>query len=146
MLQILPSDAGAHPGLDGRLAIASFAGSLDVVYPDALVGQVVERGRCFSRHLALRHTESRGAGSARLGRPGKEGNPDMDLTGATWRKSTYSGGTCVEVAVLPGSKEGSDYVIALRDSKNPEGPALIFTPDEWTAFTAGVLDGEFDLA
>jgi hypothetical protein len=73
----------------------------------------------------------------------------MDLTGATWRKSTYNGGnggTCVEVAVLPGSKEGSDYVIAMRDSKNPEGPALIFTPDEWTAFTAGVLDGEFDLA
>jgi Domain of unknown function (DUF397) len=73
----------------------------------------------------------------------------MDLTGASWRKSTYSGGnggTCVEIAVLPGSKEGSDYVIALRDSKNPEGPALIFTPNEWTAFTAGVLDGEFDLA
>ncbi len=73
----------------------------------------------------------------------------MDLTGASWRKSTNSGGNggaCVEVAVLPGSKEGSDYVIALRDSKNPEGPALIFTPDEWTAFTAGVLDGEFDLA
>jgi hypothetical protein len=73
----------------------------------------------------------------------------MDLTGASWRKSSYSGGNggaCVEVAVLPGSKEGSDYVIALRDSKNPEGPALIFTPDEWTAFTAGVLDGEFDLA
>lgn len=73
----------------------------------------------------------------------------MDLTGVTWRKSTYSGGNggaCVEVAVLPGSKEGSDYVIALRDSKNPEGAALMFTPDEWTAFTAGVLDGEFDLA
>ena len=73
----------------------------------------------------------------------------MDLTHATWRKSSFSGGnggTCVEIAVLPGSKEGSDYVIALRDSKNPDGPALIFTPDEWTAFTAGVLDGEFDLA
>lgn len=73
----------------------------------------------------------------------------MDLTYATWRKSSYSGGnggTCVEIAVLPGSKEGSDYVVAMRDSKNPEGAALIFTPDEWTAFTAGVLDGEFDLA
>ncbi|MDX6394038.1 MAG: hypothetical protein QOJ73_5101 [Streptosporangiaceae bacterium] len=34
----------------------------------------------------------------------------------------------------------------MRNSKNPEGPALIFTPYEWTAFTAGVLDGEFDLA
>ena len=73
----------------------------------------------------------------------------MDLTRAIWRKSTYNGGnggTCVEVAVVPGSKEGSDQVIALRDGKNPDGPALIFTPDEWRAFTAGVQDGEFDLA
>ena len=33
----------------------------------------------------------------------------------------------------------------MRDGKNPDGPALIFTPDEWRAFTAGVQDGEFDL-
>ncbi len=73
----------------------------------------------------------------------------MDLTRANWRKSTYSGGnggTCVEVAVLPGSKEGSDHVIAMRDSKDPDGPALTFTPAEWDAFVAGVNDGEFDLA
>jgi Domain of unknown function (DUF397) len=73
----------------------------------------------------------------------------MDLTGADWRKSSYSGGnggTCVEVAVLPGSKEGSDRVIAVRDSRSPDGPALIFTPAEWHAFTAGTRDGEFDLA
>jgi hypothetical protein len=73
----------------------------------------------------------------------------MDLTSATWRKSSRSsgnGGACVEVAVLPGSKEGSDRVIAVRDSKNPGGSALIFTPAEWRAFTAGVHDGEFDLA
>nr|WP_228537886.1 DUF397 domain-containing protein [Nocardia sp. XZ_19_231] len=44
----------------------------------------------------------------------------------------------VEVAMLA---EGH---VALRDSKNPEGPVLIFTPSEWTAFTAGVHDGEFD--
>jgi hypothetical protein len=73
----------------------------------------------------------------------------MDLTRADWRKSSYSsgnGGACVEVAVIPGSKEGSDRVIALRDSKNPHGPALIFTPAEWHAFTAGARDGEFDLS
>ena len=70
----------------------------------------------------------------------------MDLTGATWRKSSYSGGACIEIAVLPGSKEGSDHVIAMRDGSHPDGPALIFTPDEWRAFTAGVNDGEFDLA
>ena len=66
----------------------------------------------------------------------------MDLTNAVWRKSSYSsgnGGQCVEVAAnLPG-------IIAVRDSKNPEGPALVFTPDEWAAFISGTKDGEFDL-
>ena len=33
---------------------------------------------------------------------------------------------------------------AVRDSKDPSGPALIFTPGEWTAFTAGAKDCEFD--
>jgi hypothetical protein len=72
----------------------------------------------------------------------------MDLTGAPWRKSSCSGGNggaCVEVAVVPGSKEGSDYVITMRDSKDPDGPVLTFTPDEWKAFTLGVQDGEFDV-
>jgi hypothetical protein len=73
----------------------------------------------------------------------------MDLTGANWLKASYSasgGNSCVEVAVVPGSKEGSDHVIAMRDSKHPDKPALIFTPAEWEAFTAGVRDGEFDIA
>ncbi|MGH3566679.1 MAG: DUF397 domain-containing protein [Pseudonocardia sp.] len=65
----------------------------------------------------------------------------MDLTGATWRKSSHSngsGGDCVEVADLDGGRR------AVRDSKDPTGPALIFTPAEWAAFTAGVRAGEFD--
>jgi len=66
----------------------------------------------------------------------------MDLTGATWRKASRSGnngGNCVEVARnLPG-------IVAVRDSKDPHGPKLVFTPDEWRAFTAGVTAGEFDL-
>ena len=72
----------------------------------------------------------------------------MDLTGAPWRKSSHSGGNggaCVEMTVVPGSKEGSDYVITMRDSKDPDGPVLTFTPDEWRAFTLGVQDGEFDV-
>jgi hypothetical protein len=63
----------------------------------------------------------------------------MDLSNANWRKSSYSGsngGQCVEVARnLPG-------VIAVRDSKNPDGPALLFTPAEWQAFVAGVRAGD----
>ena len=66
-----------------------------------------------------------------------------DLTSAIWRKSSYSGssgGNCVEIARnLPG-------VIAVRDSKNPEGPALVFSPEEWRAFLAGARDGQFDLS
>jgi hypothetical protein len=72
---------------------------------------------------------------------------EVDLSHAEWRGSpgSDSDGACVEVAVVPGSKEGSDHVIAVRDSRKPDGPALIFTPAEWDAFTAGVRDGEFDL-
>ncbi|MCM3884309.1 DUF397 domain-containing protein [Frankia sp. R82] len=58
-----------------------------------------------------------------------------------WRKSSYSGGTggnCVEVATLP------DGGRAVRDSKQPDGPVLSFTPTEWAAFVAGARDGEFD--
>ncbi|MEV6150424.1 DUF397 domain-containing protein [Nonomuraea sp. NPDC052129] len=65
----------------------------------------------------------------------------MDLSGAVWRKSSRSGsngGQCVEVASnVPG-------IIAVRDSKDRSGPALIFTPSEWEAFLGGVKDGEFD--
>ena len=65
----------------------------------------------------------------------------MDLTGAVWRKSSFSsgdGGACVEVAVVPGAAESGGSVVALRDSKDPAGPALVFTPGEWQAFVAGV--------
>ena len=63
----------------------------------------------------------------------------MDLSGATWRKATYStgnGGNCVEVASnLPG-------IVAVRDSKDHAGPALLFAPAAWDAFCAGVKSGE----
>ncbi|MEU1396965.1 DUF397 domain-containing protein [Micromonospora zamorensis] len=55
----------------------------------------------------------------------------VDLTGASWRKSTRSagnGGECVEVADnLPG-------IVAVRDSKDPHGPALTFTSAAWASF------------
>ncbi|MEH0985854.1 DUF397 domain-containing protein [Micromonospora sp. CPCC 205556] len=53
-----------------------------------------------------------------------------DLTGAVWRKSTRSnnGGECVEVADnLPG-------IVGLRDSKDPTGPVLTFSPAAWATF------------
>ena len=62
------------------------------------------------------------------------------LTEAGWRKSIHSGqlGNCVEAAVL----DCGD--VALRNSRYPSGPALIFTRDEMAAFLAGAKDGEFD--
>ena len=67
----------------------------------------------------------------------------MDLSRAEWRKSSWSGGNggdCVEVA------RNLSGAVAVRDSKDPDGPKLTFTPDEWVAFTAGIKTGEFDLA
>ncbi|WP_194852934.1 DUF397 domain-containing protein [Nocardia sp. SYP-A9097] len=65
---------------------------------------------------------------------------NIDLSEANWFKSSYSegGAQCVEVAWLAGGKVG------VRDSKNPNGPALVFTPGEWDAFAVGVRDGEFE--
>ena len=62
---------------------------------------------------------------------------DMDLDGATWRKSTYSngsGGNCVEVADLPNGR-------AVRDSKHPQGPILVLATDQWHAFVQGIKAG-----
>ncbi len=65
----------------------------------------------------------------------------MDPTSfINWRKSERSGGgdNCVEVAFAV------DGTVGVRDSKNPSGPVLVFTPTEWDAFTEGVRAGEFD--
>jgi hypothetical protein len=63
------------------------------------------------------------------------------MSRAEWHKSSYSSqdGNCVEVATNLGG------IVAVRDSKDPQGPALIFRADEWEAFTAGVRGGGFDL-
>jgi len=69
----------------------------------------------------------------------------MDLTGAAWRKSSFSsgnGGACVEVAILHAAAEGGGDTIALRDSKNTSGPALLFTPGAWREFTRAIRQGE----
>ena len=57
-----------------------------------------------------------------------------------WVKSSHSNaeGNCVEVAALVGGG------VAVRNSRDPEGPALVYTPDELAAFLAGAKDGEFD--
>lgn len=62
-----------------------------------------------------------------------------DLSRAEWRKSTRSsseGQNCVEIATnLPG-------IVAVRDSKDPDGPKLVFTRPEWAAFVGKARSGE----
>jgi Domain of unknown function (DUF397) len=81
-----------------------------------------------------------------------------DLSRIAWRKSSYSGanGSCVEVAPLAGAAldsaaadDGSGVsrgVMAVRDSKNRSGPALVFTTRQWRTFAAGIKAGELDLS
>ncbi len=60
----------------------------------------------------------------------------MDLTRATWRKSSYSGnngGNCVEVAAA--------RKIAIRDSKDPHGPVLAFASKDWQRFAGRIKAG-----
>ncbi|MGW5384418.1 DUF397 domain-containing protein [Nocardia sp. NPDC003963] len=64
----------------------------------------------------------------------------IDLSGAIWFKSSrsVSGNECVEVAHLRGG------LVGVRDSKNSTGPALVFGPGEWDAFTAEMRTGGFE--
>lgn len=60
-----------------------------------------------------------------------------DLSRAAWPKSTYSGngGDCVEVAPV------TRHLVAVRDSKDPDGPKLAFAPHVWRSFAAQVKTG-----
>jgi hypothetical protein len=71
--------------------------------------------------------------------------PAPDLSRVAWRKSSYSngmGGSCVEIALLNGVP-GTAHDIAVRDSKDPNGPALTFTARQWREFTAAIKTHEF---
>ncbi|MFJ8751684.1 DUF397 domain-containing protein [Streptomyces sp. NPDC102441] len=61
-----------------------------------------------------------------------------DLRSATWRKSSYSngdGGNCVEVA------DGFPGLVPVRDSKAPDGPALVFSAAHWASFVGVLRNG-----
>ena len=63
--------------------------------------------------------------------------------GSAWIKSSYSGptgGNCAEVAFL------ADGQVAMRNSRHPDGPVLVFTRAEWDAFLSGARDGEFGVS
>lgn len=68
------------------------------------------------------------------------GVPADSILGVQWHTSRFSGnnGTCVQVAALPGGGT------AMRHSRDPGGPALVFSREEFTAFLDGAQAGEFD--
>ncbi|MEU2112213.1 DUF397 domain-containing protein [Streptomyces sp. NPDC019507] len=84
----------------------------------------------------------------------KISSPEYDLSAAVWRKSSYSGGdggNCLEVATWRKSTysggSGGDClevaddhpgIVPVRDSKNPDGPKLVFRTAAWSAFVDGV--------
>jgi uncharacterized protein DUF397 len=63
------------------------------------------------------------------------------LSAAKWRKSSHSNpsGNCVEIARLPGQR------VAVRDSRRPDGPALLFSQAAWEAFLRGLREGVGEL-
>lgn len=70
----------------------------------------------------------------------RNGMPAGELRGVIWRKSSFSNsqGNCVELGALP------DGGVAMRNSRHPDGPALVYTRAEFDALLRGVKDGEFD--
>ncbi|MFJ3799965.1 DUF397 domain-containing protein [Streptomyces sp. NPDC090088] len=71
----------------------------------------------------------------------RNGIQASQIQGAVWVRSSHSGatgGNCVEVTALPGGGA------AVRNSRDPQGPALVYTSEEVAAFVAGAKDGEFD--
>ncbi|MFJ6136073.1 DUF397 domain-containing protein [Kitasatospora sp. NPDC092286] len=65
--------------------------------------------------------------------------PSVSAAGLEWCKSSYSGAQsdCIEVA------SGLIGAVPVRDSKDPDGPALLFAAEAWSSFLAGVKGGEF---
>jgi hypothetical protein len=75
-----------------------------------------------------------------MGIPMHENRSERPNSGLSWIKSSlsFSNGNCVEVASL------ADGGVGVRNSRDPQGAVLAFTPDEWHAFIGGVQNGEFD--
>lgn len=140
-IQILPFSANSTAGLEGGFVVAQMPGAPDTVYIESVGhGQLVDRaedvGRIAARYEVIRAEALPRRASIDVIREIREAmEQNTELTKATWKKSSRSGGSggnCVEVAALAGGRVG------VRDSKDTSIPALVFTPGAWDAFAKGV--------
>jgi len=154
VLQILRFAAGEHAGMDGSFVIFGFGtpgedvvtwrtrpmtSSLRKGMRSRAVGSC--SGTCASRRWTPRSRAPSSARPATTRRARTHRKELMvDLSRAAWRKSSPSGNNgCVEVAFV-------EDQVAVRDSKDRQGPVLMFNPVEWRAFIGGVRDGDFERA
>ncbi|HEY6424695.1 MAG TPA: DUF397 domain-containing protein [Pseudonocardiaceae bacterium] len=149
-LQVIPYSVGAYAGMPASFALLDFPNPADRTWstPTRWVATCSWRRRptsggtgwCLSTCARWRPALMTRLGCWLHWRTNERGRsmPEIDLSGAVWRKSTRSSadGQCVEVAALNGAA-------AVRDSTDPAGPALTFTPQQWAAFSAGIRVGEF---
>lgn len=144
-IQVIPVSIGAHPLLGGQLSLLTLPDGPNVAYLEGMaLGQLVEdTARVAHYGLLYDHLQTLALDpkeSAAMIRLAQEDMIKMsktqqhDMTGAEWEKSSYSnqqGQACVEVAKNMVPRLGA---LPVRDSKNPEGPALIFPASSWSSF------------
>jgi hypothetical protein len=173
-VQVLAYEAGAHPALDSNFILLDSTDPIaQVVYVEGLVGRMsIDRSEDIARYeqvfeylqtislnernsvalLAktaencgvIREVRSRGLcltefNTLAIIKESEMSSKGSELDGISWRKAQRSvnNGECVELARAQG-------MIAIRDSKNPTGPILMYNPAEWRAFLDGAKNGEFD--
>src|SRR5262249_23739776 len=140
-VRIVPSGAPIYPS--GAFNLLSFPEDPDIAYVESVggFGQIIEpqpRQRPWSTLPSDRWRGSHGRALGKAVPCGVGGHMHaLHLSSAHWRKSSHSGQegtTCVEIANL-------DIAIGVRDSKDPSGPKLTFSPGEWATFAACVKAG-----
>ncbi|MEV4611308.1 DUF397 domain-containing protein, partial [Kitasatospora sp. NPDC049258] len=149
VIRVAPFGTGACAAFDQSFTLLTLPHEPDVIYTEGIHrGQLVDDPARYAEwsyryDLLLSESLSDSSSLARI-RSAMEAlrtmNTAPDLNAASWRKSTYStgdGGDCVEVA------DGFDGVMPVRDSKDPDGPALVFPSAAWRSFVAGVRAGDF---
>lgn len=151
-IQVLPFRLGERMGDTGAIFLGLPNGEAWLYSESLTRGHLIsDESEVTARRRRYDRIRSNALGvddSARMIRTIMEGminvSSSLDLTEASWAKSSYSGdnsGACVEWAPAIAARG----IVPVRDSKDPQGPTLLFPRAAWTDFVAAAADGEFDL-